>query len=367
MKKYSLLVLTSLIVFSSCGGSTPLQVVINPVDGSQIVIHREIVSNFFNSEDYDYVSLPAEINARTDQGDNNPIKLSWNSTSLVSEYKVVLSDEDQTLTYLTNSNSFDFYNYKLHTTYEAHVEVGNYISEPISFTTPSGFSRTIKVEGVSNFRDLGGYGNFKQGLIYRSVTFENNTISGSEYTEITDRGIAELHNLGIKAEIDLRKADEIGDYPVIEGNAKYTGLEGIDYQFKPLHYGGSNIIAYKGTVGDTYYDNPKVIKEVLEYMADQSHYPMVFHCVRGTDRTGCIAYILKGLLGIEEEYILKDFIFSDFYNIGSPVRLENNKYAALFKKEEGATLKEQISNYLINKMEVSEGTINSIIEILKAE
>ena len=367
MKRVALLVLTSLMTFVSCGESTPLEIKITPIDSSKITIHSELVSNFFSSSEYDYVSLPAEVDARTDQGDNNPIRITWTSTVPNQEFKVKFIDSEQTLEYTTKSNSFDFYNYKLNTAYQVRIEVGNYVSEPISFTTPNGYSRTIKVEGVSNFRDLGGYGNIKQGLLYRCLTFENNTISGSAYTKITDNGIKELRNLGIKSEIDLRKASEIGDYPDGETTAKYAGIEGINYQFKPLQYGGSRIVDYTGTVDGVYYDNPAVLKEVFEFMAIKENYPMAFHCVRGTDRTGCIAYIIKCLLGVEEEYILKDYIFSDFYNIASPVRLADNKYAALFKKETGETLKDQIYSYLNTKIGVSKENLDSIINILKAK
>lgn len=366
MKRCSLLVLTSLMTFTCCGGSNPaLEVKMDQV--IDITIHTELVSNFFQSEKYDYADLPAEVNGRTNQGDNLPIQISWKTNNLNLDYKLVLDDFQQKLEYTVRGDKFNFYNYKLDTPYSVHIEYGNYISEPITFTTPKGFTRTINVEGVSNFRDLGDTDHIKQGLLYRCMTFENNTISGSEYKEITAKGIEELRRLGIKSEMDLRKANEIGDYEVEGETAKYAGLEGFDYRFLPLHYGGSNIIAYTGTVDGVYYDNPAVIKELLEYMAVEDNYPMAFHCVRGTDRTGCIAYIIKGLLGVDEDDINKDFIFSDFYNIGSPVRMENNKYSALFKKEEGETLKDKISNYLQNKIGVSEANINSIINILKVE
>lgn len=360
MKRCSLLVLTSLMTFTSCGGSNPaLEVKMDQV--TDITIHTELVSNFFQSEKYDYVDLPAEVNGRTNQGDNLPIQISWKTNNLNLDYKLVLDDSSKKLEYTVKGDKFNFYNYKLNTSYKAHIEYEDYISEPVTFVTPNGYSRTLKVEGVSNFRDLGDSSHIKQGLIYRCMTFENNTIDGSEYDGATEAGIKELHNLGIKSEIDLRKVSEVGEE---EGN-KYAGLDGFDYQLFPLHYGGSNIIAYKGTVDGVTYDNPAVIKQLLEYMAVESHYPMAFHCVRGTDRTGCIAYIIKGLLGFEEDSINRDFIFSNFYNIGSPVRMENNKYAALFKKEEGDTLKDKISNYLQSKIGVSEANINSIINILK--
>ena len=364
MKKFGLLILTSLVTCISCGDSVVIEAKIDPID-AQISIHQEDVSNFYQSSDYDYSSLPATVNAGRNVGDNNPIEISWTSNASSNQrYKVVLNDGEQTLNYTVKGNSFEFYNYKLNTTYQVHLETGNYRSESASFTTPSGFTRTIKVEGVPNFRDLGGYGNIKQGLLYRCMTLENNTIYGSEYVDIPQKGNNELLNLGIKSEIDLRKESERGE--------NFNKIPSINYQFKPLYYGGENILTYK----DSDYDNPAILKEIFEFMAVETNYPMIFHCVRGTDRTGCIAFVIKGLLGVAEEFLKKDFIFSNFYNIGSPVRLEaienpkspssTQKYVNVLKQEEGNNLQEKIYNYLKNKIGVSEENINSIINILKA-
>lgn len=361
MKRYGLLILTSLMTFTACGESNPpLEVEIDPVDSSQIKVHSDGVSAFYNSSAYDYTdarNVYPQVDAHTNLGNNLPIHLSWKSNDTSANLKLVLDDSVQKLEYTVKGEGFDFYNYKLNTTYSAHIEYGNYISKAISFITPNGFVRTINVEGVDNFRDLGGYGGIKQGLLYRSLTFENNTITGAKYTEITSNGIKELHNLGIKSEIDVRKEDERGD--------KYGTISGINYVFKPLTYGGNNVMTYK--------DNLANLKDIFDYMANRNNYPMVFHCIRGTDRTGAIAIVLKGLLGVEEEFLKKDFIFSDFYNIGSPVRLESIQHANpaadklmnSLKAAEGDTLQEKIYNFLQSKIGVSKENIDSIIDILK--
>lgn len=349
------------MTFTACGESTPIEVKINPIDSSSITVHSEMVSNFYQSSAYDASDLPSSVTAENDVGDNLPIKLSWNSNgSSDQQYNVVLIDSEQKLNYTVQGNSFDFYNYKLNTEYTMRIEVGNYVSESISFTTPSGFVRTIKVDGVNNFRDLGGYGDIKQGLIYRCTTFENNTITNKE---ITSSGIEELHNLGIKSEIDLRRSNERGD--------NYDKIEGINYQFKPLYYGGQNILKYKNSE----YDNPARIKEIFDFLASKDHYPVSFHCQRGTDRTGCIAFIIKGLLGVSEEYLKKDFIFSNFYQIstdGTKVAIKDiewptgeSRFVNSLKLEEGDTLQEKIYNYMHNKIGVSEENLNSLINILK--
>ena len=69
----------------------------------------------------------------------------------------------------------------------------------------------------------------------------------------------------------------------------------------------------------------------------------------------------------------KDFIFSNFFHIGTPVKLENIErntttnglYVDTLKQEEGATLQEKIYNYLLNVIGVSKTNLDSIINILK--
>ena len=367
MKKKALVFIASLLTIASCGGSEPFKV--EPNEVKDITIHSELVDAYFKQDKYDYSDLPSNPNpyARTDQGDNLPINITWSSNGGENtKYRLVFEESEQTLSYEVTGKSFDFYNYKLNTSYTMHIESGNYKSKEITFTTPSGFVRTVTIDGVSNFRDLGEGKKIKQGLIYRSMTFENNTISGQS-PEITEEGIKELKNLGIKSEIDLRKDSERGE--------KAGTLEGINYQFKPLFYGGQNILTYRGTQEGISYDNPQTIKEILEFLSVKDNYPVDFHCVRGTDRTGCIAYIVKGLLGVEEEYLCKDFIFSNFYNIGSSVRLDSieytinpaaeTRYVNVIKHEEGDSLQEKIYNYLKNKLEMSTEKIDSVINILK--
>lgn len=349
---------TTLLALSSCGNVESLFVV---VDDN---VHPQNVVAFYNSDKYDYSDLPSEVNARKDQGDNIPVELSWDlGLNDKAEYTLVFEEKDQTLKYtVVGEKNFSFHNYKLGTEYKFHVEAGGKISNDLEFSTEDGFVRTITVEGVSNFRDLGKKGYLKQGLIYRSQTFENNTISGATYTDITENGLKEIKNLGIKNEIDLRKDSEKGE--------KAGKIEGIIYQAYPLYYGGQNILTYK----DKEFNNPEVIKNLFDFLAVEDNYPLVFHCIRGTDRTGCIAFLLEGLCGISEEFLKKDVIFSNFYNIGSPVKLDSVEYTAnpnaetrylnVIKHEEGDTLAKKIENYLINKIGVSSETLAKIKSIL---
>ena len=115
---------------------------------------------------------------------------------------------------------------------------------------------------------------------------------------ITDTGVATITELGIVTEIDLRN----------EAVGKVTGsaVEGVSYVQCPM---ASNV---------SYYDNNREsVVKVFELLADENNYPIVFHCAIGTDRTGYVAFLINALLGVEREGIYRDYLFSNFGNIGA--------------------------------------------------
>ena len=312
------------------------------------------------------------INGRTDQGDNLPIHFSWsiNPEAPNIKYKVSFREGDKVFyEEEVTKPEIDFINYKLNTDYifkiepflgEKSLPIHDYV-----FSIPRARVRTITIDGMNNFRDLGDGETMKQGMIYRSCTFVNNTTVDEDHpTAISELGKKQLETLGLVSHIDLRKEDEKGkNEPVIVKKVFNT----------PLYYGGNNILTYKNSE----YNNPETIKIIFTFLADSTNYPLDIHCVRGTDRTGCLAFLIKGLLGFEEEELFRDYLYSNFYNIGSPVKLDNilhktnpnaiTKYVNVLRQAEGMTLQEKIYNYLnSDKVGVSKTDLDKIINLLKA-
>ena len=373
MKKQllSLLVLASLV--ACAGEKVSVEIKVNPVL-KDVEIHSELVKDYFKQENYDYKDMDPRVNARTNLGDNLPIHITWSATNIEEKenltYEIELIDKDyQGAFYTATKPEIDFINYKLNTEYNMHValkENDKVLSETdYTFTTPDGLLRTITIDGVPNFRDLGDGKHLKQGMIYRSATLANNTIEDEEHpTAISELGIKQLESLKLKCRFDLRKEEEKGaNEPVIIKKVVPA----------PLYYGGENILTYNK--GD--YNNPEMIKAIFTMLSDPNSYPADIHCVRGTDRTGCIAFLIKGLLGFEWEDLYRDFLFSNFYNIGSAVKKDNVYYSAnpsvntrygnVIDHAEGETLKEKIYNYLSSeKIGVSTEILDTIIRILKA-
>lgn len=77
--------------------------------------------------------------------------------------------------------------------------------------------------------------------------------------------------------------------------------------------------------------------------------PLIFHCNIGTDRTGMIAYLINALLGVPEESLYRDYLYSNFGNIGGTRKLKNVKssgYYNAIQAAEGNTLSEKTYNCL---------------------
>jgi len=52
------------------------------------------------------------------------------------------------------------------------------------------------------------------------------------------------------------------------------------------------------------------IAEALAILSDPSAYPAMFHCSAGKDRTGILAAVVLGVLGVPDEVIVADYVLS---------------------------------------------------------
>lgn len=347
--------------------------------------------NYYSDAQYNYLVSENYLDTTPYNGNMSvstpmPKLLSWEGN--FEEYRVnIYKDEELTdfvVNYFTNETSFEFYNGEVDQTYYWTVsDVENtFVSEPASFTITRNVvgPRNLKIDGVENARDIGGWAKvvdgeykfiIKQGMIYRSGRFNEEKVDTINPT-ITEEGLYEVNNhLKIKTEIDLRRTgtNEVGaltDTSVLGEDVNYIQL--------PMIYEGQNILTYQGRAprgGDDYiYDNPAKIKEFFTILSDIDNYPVNFHCSIGKDRTGCLAYLLEALMGFDEELLMRDYMFTNFANAGlcKPADITGTgRYVpTLTSYEHGDTLQEKVYNYLQNEVDISKATLDSVIDILKA-
>ena len=295
------------------------------------------------------------------------VTLQWDSV-VRATYKLELSisqNFENSIIYTTTSPFYDVYNLYVGTQYFWRVSAlvdGKVVavSEVGTFTTADAAPRNLYVNGITNARDLGGWttsdgDKIKQGLLYRTGRL-NTSWQPDVLSDITPFGIDTMRNvLGIKSEIDLRK-----DY-ANEVSLMRESLLGkdINYYACPMEF-DRNVL---GT--DSVHGNTEMLKKVFSVLADESNYPVFFHCDIGTDRTGMIAYLVLGYLGVNEEDIYRDYLFSNFARIGSSRDLgwANDCYIKMIKGSAGDTLSDKIENVLLG-IGISADTLAAVREIL---
>ncbi len=144
-----------------------------------------------------------------------------------------------------------------------------------------------------------------------------------------------LGELGIKSDIDLRSDGEC------------FGMTGspLGPAVTWFHYSSS---AYQGMQTK---EGKAAFTKVFKVFLDEKNYPIDFHCIAGQDRTGAVAFILNGLLGVEEEQLYLDWEVTGFWNGSHSFRhsrLFDKLVAGFQEKVPGKTLHEKIENYVLS-------------------
>ena len=352
--------LTFLTQFAACSGSKIATSVY--VSGSEVLdVNSETLRSYLNDAPE---NIAKYANGRSHSSFPAPVNIVWKygGATGTENYRVYLS-EDRTFTdafvFETENKYLKVYNLKIGCQYFYKVEAitGEKTETGMteSFKIISSAPRNIFVNGVENFRDMGGWktenGSVKQGLIYRSARF-NESLSSYVKSEIDEDGLVELNeHLKIKSEIDLRTTTDnetggLTDKSVIGDNVAYYSC--------PMVY-DENIFA----------SGRDAVRKVFEIFSDQNNLPAVFHCNIGTDRTGFIAYLLNGFLGVSREDLFRDYALSNFAFISSSRSLNEikDKYVDKLDEYRGDTLKEKIENYLLD-CGVSKTALERIREIM---
>ncbi|RCI04710.1 hypothetical protein CU098_004966 [Rhizopus stolonifer] len=180
--------------------------------------------------------------------------------------------------------------------------------------------RWIDIEGVKNFRDVGGWlvrdgsGYIRERTVFRS----------GNLASITENGRQQLIHLNVKAVFDFRLDHEIkkdgvmGDIPGIsrfgfnlyENAVKdpkdyfkklmvfLQGEEGFAKAYMVILDSGKELIG-------------KLFRYMIKELSLKARYSMVIHCSAGKDRTGVFVMVLLGLCGVDDEIIAKEYEMSN--------------------------------------------------------
>lgn len=210
-------------------------------------------------------------------------------TSITGEVNIYLFNENsKTKNFLIKVKSSDINNYLIpNNTYYLESVSNKEIIELVKIT---GNIRMINISSIGNMRDLGGWladnGVIKYGVLFRSAN--TNAL----------KDLSQVSNLGIKKVIDLRPNSEINSSSAVESIRLRNPIEYYTIK-KEVH----NAVE-------------KIMKLVVEENKN-----VLFNCNFGRDRTGTVAYIIEGLLGVSLENRKTDFELTYFY---SPIRTRND-------------------------------------------
>ena len=368
-------------------------------NGETVDIVGDAVEEYLSAEG-DEAQIDALLKNQRSDDWVKEVTLSWKQNGSAF-YTVYLSEnqafEDATVEKVFGyTPTLDLYNLLPGTTYYWKVK-GTYSGDESAvgtFTTEESKVRTIYVDGVSNVRDLGGYetatGEVKYGLVYRGGKL-NGTTSGEA---ITEDGKSEMRDsLKIKTEIDLRSTGDDG------GQTENAIGEGVNYIKIPLgQY--ANVLDYETwsnldkseKSGNFDANNKNAVKQIFELLADEKNYPMYFHCNAGADRTGTLALLTNGLLGVDEQMLIKDYELTTISRYGKRLRssltadnktftetgvMQNDggNYVAmgLFIDKlksaytDNGDINEAVYNYLIEYIGLSNDTLDKIKSIMLSQ
>ena len=325
----------------------------------EVQIHTDKQEKYLAS---DYDKLPLGVKGKKEQSHPEAITFQWEYVAEKgeeTEYVLTISenkDMSDSVTFTSETESISVYNLKIATKYYWTVSVDENTSMIYEFTTEDNAPRNLYVEGITNVRDIGGWVTengirTKQGLIYRCARLNESKDNGSGVI-ITDAGKSVmLKDLGIKTEIDVRRAEK-GE----TGGLTSSPLgDTVKYLNFPMDH-----------ANDILNDNKEEILNFFSTLADEENYPMIIHCSVGCDRTGMLVFMVNALLGVSEEDLIRDYMFSNFANVDNKRTVETLKSTAYYQaitSAEGDTLSEKAYNCLSN-FGVPTEHLDSVISIL---
>ena len=277
-----------------------------------------------------------------------PLKLEWSgATNAV--YVLTIAPEGGKTDVFTLTNRTDAYvtNLELWKSYRWTVRCAGTLDEAsASFTTEPDPPRFLRAGGVSNFRDLGGWRTtdgktVRANMIFRSAGLRFSSKSKGSFfrrsielgaRRVTAAGIATLRDdFKIKSDLELRTPQE---------TAGMTGTilgEGV----------GWNCISFAAY---DFIDNSvrgrEPFAKIFELFTKEENYPILMHCSGGRDRTGTLAFLLNGLLGVDEDDLCRDWEASIFSDQGMKFNSGNiQRLLSYLKAMPGGTLQSRIEAY----------------------
>lgn len=236
-------------------------------------------------------------------------------------------------------------------------------------------NRVLRLDGVHNFRDYGGYSGLdgarvKSGLLWRSA----------QHGDASDADLAAIHDLGITTVIDLRGPSEYESKPCrrhpdfaaqefrypeeTAGLALHT--EAADGVVTAAEARAAMLRLYEGIAF-----RPNLVPMLRCYfeVLGRAEGPSLVHCVAGKDRTGFAVALAQHVLGVDRDAILEDYVLTNRAGniearIAAGAEQIRSKYGAI-DEQTIRTLMGVDADYLLTALsavEARHGTVDAYLD-----
>lgn len=309
-----------------------------PINGACVSLQTSVQKEFIRdgrkylTGELDLQSFRWQYHDHFDASKPSRVSFRWEAKDALSSTLEISKTADFSDIFLSAiaRNRYDGYNFEIGRTYYWRVRNPREESEIFSFTTEDAAPRFMHFDGTTNARDLGGYvtgdgKKVKQGLIYRGAELDM-------HQALTEAGKTTMYDtLGIKTDLDLR-GEAVGfcnESPICK-DVKLCQI--------PL-------CAYKEYIQE---QNFEALKKIFNVLSDEKNYPVFFHCWGGADRTGCLAFTVEALLGLEEELLMRDFELTSLSGLGNVKNRDEEEFSSMVEtlRGYGENWKERMTKFL---------------------
>lgn len=179
------------------------------------------------------------------------------------------------------------------------------------------YSRHIEFEEILNFRDLGGYRTRGGRMVAWRRLFRSGELhymTGNDAVKLKEEiklnSVIDLRTPRWDREMRFELLNQVGaayfNMPFIttfdrgsdKENRLFQSISNMDEYYLYL-------LRQEGFGGE--------LMKALEVIADSRSHPLVFHCSAGKDRSGILAAIILGVLGVADEDIVEDYTLTASY------------------------------------------------------
>ena len=176
--------------------------------------------------------------------------------------------------------------------------------------------RHLKLEGASNFRDVGGYpASDGRSVRWRKI-FRSNHLG-----HLTEADIDIVRKLGVKTAFDFRGSEErtaavckVEEIDVHSLPIEPTVVAALRARLQARALSSADALdimreSYRGYVRLNTHSFRELFAQILKDTA-----PLVIHCTAGKDRTGFACALVLHALGVPSEVIADDYLLTNrFY------------------------------------------------------